>query len=102
MDGLDAVLGACLRGLVHGHDVDRAEQLYDLGEKFAAYIKGSPATDDENASIRVMIDADVEQALPPLPPLQLIVPALAKVPVKLILYGPVARILPEFIVRLVR
>ena len=50
--------------------IQTAEQLYDLGTKFAATIKGSAPTDEEIAQLRSQIDSDVAQSLEPLPPAQ--------------------------------
>ena len=50
--------------------ITTAEQLYDIGTKFAATIKGSAPTDEEIADLRTQIDNDVAIALAPLPPAQ--------------------------------
>jgi hypothetical protein len=50
--------------------ISTAEQLYTLGEKFAATLKGEEPTPEEIAALRANIDADVTIALAPLPPAQ--------------------------------
>lgn len=50
--------------------ITTAQQLYDLGTKFAATLKGSAPTPDEITALRAQIDADVVTSLLPLPPAQ--------------------------------
>lgn len=45
-------------------------QLVDLGKKFFAVSNGREPTPDEVLQLRMSIDADVAQALTPLPPAQ--------------------------------
>lgn len=48
--------------------ITTAEQLYDLGAKFWAVQNGAAPTVDEQTALESAIDADVAQALAPLPP----------------------------------
>lgn len=43
-------------------------QLVDLGKKFFTTVNGQEPTDADVATLRAMIDADVAEALTPLPP----------------------------------
>ena len=47
--------------------IKTGQDLYALGEKFAATLKGSAPTAEEIAALRTQIDADVMVALLPLP-----------------------------------
>lgn len=50
--------------------IKTAEELYDLGVKFAKTVKGSEPTEDEIAALRTQLDSDIAIALEPLPPAQ--------------------------------
>ncbi len=50
--------------------ITTAEQLVDLGSKFMKTINGTDPTPEDIAALRAAIDADVAQALTPLPPAQ--------------------------------
>lgn len=50
--------------------IKTVEQLYDLGVKFMTAQNGTAPTEDEQATLRAMIDSDVAEALTPLPPAQ--------------------------------
>lgn len=50
--------------------IKTAQELYALGEKFAATLKGSEPTPEEIAGLRKQIDTDVAYALLPLPTAQ--------------------------------
>lgn len=46
------------------------QQLYELGKKFFSAANGREPTPEEVAELRAAIDADVAEALTPLPPAQ--------------------------------
>ena len=50
--------------------ITTAEALTDLGTKFYATINGHQPTDAEVAELRAAVDADLAEALTPLPPAQ--------------------------------
>lgn len=50
--------------------IKTVEQLYSLGEKFFETVNGREPTLDETADLHAQIDADVAEALEPLPPPQ--------------------------------
>ena len=50
--------------------ISTVEQLYSLGEKFFSAANGREPTDQEKSDLRAAIDADVAEALTPLPPAQ--------------------------------
>ncbi len=51
--------------------VATGSQLYALGEKFFATVKGRPPTQAEKDALRAAIAIDLAEALTPLPPAQL-------------------------------
>jgi len=50
--------------------ITTAEQLYNLGVKFAETTKGSGLTDQERSDLKAAIATDLAEALTPLPPAQ--------------------------------
>jgi len=50
--------------------ITTVEQLVSLGSKFMATTNGTDPTADEIAALRAAVDADVAEALSPLPPAQ--------------------------------
>lgn len=50
--------------------ITTVEQLYALGKKFFTAANGTPPTQDEITQLHAAIDADVAEALTPLPPAQ--------------------------------
>ncbi len=50
--------------------ITTVEQLYALGSKFFTAANGTEPTADEQTQLRTAIDADVAEALTPLPPAQ--------------------------------
>ena len=50
--------------------ITTVEQLYALGEKFWASTNGTPPSDADKTELRAQIDADVAEALTPLPDAQ--------------------------------
>lgn len=48
--------------------ISTAEQLYGLGQKVFEVVNGRVPTDEEIAALNAQIDADVAEALAPLPP----------------------------------
>ena len=50
--------------------ITTVEQLYALGEKFWASTNGTPPSDADKVELRAQIDADVAEALTPLPDAQ--------------------------------